>query len=125
MGSAKSPGVWAWTIVALFGSLMSCAGPKITEVPDELVGVWTTTAGDYRGRSLELRNRSVLFGTGEGSPSPDTVVEVTREPDDGETAYTIVARDQAGDDFKLHLLYDAAQSELRLKNRPEVKWTKE
>ncbi len=121
--SLRLPAVLAWTITALIGSLVSCSLQKTTEVPDELIGVWTTSADDYSGRSLELRNHSVLIGTGEGTPSPSPVVEVIQEPAVGMTAYTVVYRDLEGD-FKLHLLYDAAQRELRLKNRPQVTWTK-
>ncbi len=125
MKSLRFQAVLAWTITALLGSLVSCSGQKTTEVPDELIGVWTTTAGDYSDRSLELRYNSLLIGTGEGTPSLNLVVEVTQELAAGATAYTIAYRDLEADEFKLYLLYDAAQRELRLKNRPGVKWTKQ
>ena len=114
-----------WATAAVVGSLVSCGGQKLTEVPEELIGIWTTTATEYDGRSLELRSKYVVIGTGDGSADADPVVEVVVNRTAGTTAYTIVSSDREGDDFNLHLVYDTAQRVLYLKNRPRAKWTKQ
>lgn len=123
MRAKRHRGIGVWVIGLVLALSAGCGEPKITEVPDELIGVWTTTAIDYRDRFLEIRKDAVLFDTGEGTPSANPVIEVTQEMADDRHAYTIVCFDSEGSgEYKLHLLYDSSLQVLRLKNRPQVPW---
>ena len=46
--------------------LSVCQCGKKTAVPDDLIGVWETTAPTYADRFFEIKTDEVIFGTGEG-----------------------------------------------------------
>lgn len=109
-------------LVALLGCQDS--SHRRLDVPDDLIGVWTTSDSPYEGRSLELRRFEVLIGTGESPPQSSPVLEVTQESLDRGLGFRITCGDTEGDEFFLNLLYDPATQRLRLKNRPQVAWSR-
>ncbi len=121
MQAAPDRHLTVWAIAALIIAAVSC-GEKLSEVPRDLIGIWETEQGGYRGRILEIRQDVVRFGAGEGVADTYTVIGSTRGEADSGIAYTVVYEDSYTNQARLHVLYDPSARSLRLKNRPNVTW---
>ena len=124
MKAGKLLGIISWTSVALF-ALLGCEGEKLASSPPELIGIWTADAEGWEGRFLDIRSDSVVFGSGEDNPTPDSLVEVIQEVVDGEPSYIFVCRSLDGNEFRLPVLFEPLSRALRLKNRPRIRWYRE
>lgn len=117
----RSQRVAVWAIGLLLLVLVGC-GETLSDVPGELIGIWQTDRHGYEGRSLEIRQNLLRFGTGESEADSYTVIGSTQEEADNGIAYTIVYRDAQFDEARLHLVYHPSGKSLRLKNRPHIEW---
>lgn len=73
----------AWTLLPRGGR-----GDKT--MPDELLGVWTTTAPAYADRAMEITPTTLILHTGEGTSSVHPVRRVVRvERGAGSALYTV------------------------------------
>lgn len=117
--------VWAIIICLIVLSVCQC-GKKAT-VPDELIGVWETTAPDYADHPFEIKTNEVMFGTGEGKfdTYPITKIKIEKNREEQKTLYIIFYKNTAGQEYKFSFYYDPAnQGTIRFKNQKEMVWTK-
>ena len=117
--------VWAIIICLIVLSVCQC-GKKAT-VPDELIGVWETTAPDYADHPFEIKTNEVMFGTGEGKfdTYPITRIKIEKDLKEQKTLYIICYKNTAGQEYKFSFYYDPAnQGTIRFKNQKEMVWTK-
>jgi len=101
---------------------------KETSVPDDLIGVWKTTAPTYADRFFEIKKDEVIFGTGEGNFDTYPISEIKTEKDPREqgTLCTLYYKNIEGQEYKFFFYYDPAnQGTIRFKNQQEMIWTKE
>jgi hypothetical protein len=96
------------------------------EVPDELIGVWRSSAAGYTDRYLQLTDRGVIIGRGQAGDSESYYIETvsTEDTDDGRLVTIMYRRHSDGTRDSLSLLYDASGASLTFANQPKLRWTK-
>ena len=95
-------------------------------MPDDLVGVWKTSARKYADRSLELTKESIIFGTGEGNTDIRPITKVQKVQKDDKILYTASYKNQAGQVYKFSFYYNPADGgTVRFKNQSTIVWRKE
>jgi hypothetical protein len=52
-------------IVILFSILFGCQCSRKTTAPEDLIGVWKTSAPQYEDRFFEMKKDEIVFGTGQ------------------------------------------------------------
>ncbi len=120
-----SRGIYIPLIVLILACLAGCGsqGGEQT-LPDEVVGLWKSSAKGYEDNALELRKDAILFGVGGPEVNADGIykVEQAREPD-GRTFLKLYFTDQDGNDYDTSLYFDPkGGGSIRFKNHPEVEW---
>lgn len=112
----------------VFGLLLVLAGcgPESTKtVPDDLVGVWKTSAPKYADRPFQLTRDTITFWTGGGESYTRSVVRVTKVRENANVLYTVFyvdPADAARFEFRFAFYYDGS---IRWKNRRDVAWAKD
>lgn len=96
------------------------------EIPDELVGVWRTTAPSHATRPFEIDKRTLLFRTGDGpydySIHPIRRVDVTQH---GRETHYRVEYANNGKGFEFAFSYTAHPEEvIHLANQKDLVWKK-
>jgi hypothetical protein len=102
-------------------------GKKAT-VPEDLIGVWKTTAAPYDDRFFEIKADEVIFGTGEGNFDTYAITKIKTEKDPREqaTLYTLCYKTIERREYRFSFYYDPANhGSIRFKNQQEMVWTKE
>jgi len=89
----------------LIALLAGCGQAPSETLPDELLGVWRTSAPGYEDRSLELRTDLLFFGTGEHSAVMHPIQKVTSSDARGGRLYTIEYLMNGGDVLSVDLLH--------------------
>ncbi|MGZ6210353.1 MAG: hypothetical protein ACXWL9_09425 [Syntrophales bacterium] len=115
------------TIIIYLMVLSVCQCGKKTAVPDDLIGVWETTAPTYADRFFEIKTDEVIFGTGAGKfdTYPITKIKIEKNREEQKTLYIICYKNTAGQEYKFSFYFDPAnQGTIRFKNQKEMVWTK-
>lgn len=105
--------------------LASCGKTTYREVPETLLGRWTSSAPSYAERYLELERDRISFGTGEASPDSHLVFRVEEEPAQGQLLYTIWYRDGEGQELAFSVTLDPGRESLELPHRRQATWRRE
>jgi hypothetical protein len=116
-----------WIIILCLMVLSVCQCGRKTTVPDDLIGVWETTAPTYADRFFEIKTDEVIFGTGEErfDTYPITKIKIEKDREEQKTLYIICYKNMAGQEYKFSFYYDPAnQGTIRFKNQREMVWTK-
>lgn len=112
--------------LAILTTLLGCQPAKNTTLPDDLVGVWKTSAPKYSDRSLEFTKDSIIFGTGKGNVDTHPIANIETIREDNTILYTISHLNREGHEYTLSFYYDPANGGvIRLKNQKTIAWTKE
>ncbi len=112
--------------VLALGLLFLLGCPDVRQfVPSELRGEWTAAGDLYEGRVMTFERDKVTFdaGLGEASTYPVLGVLVERKPD--ETHYALDYVMENGGEYRLRLVYDRQERQLRLAGRRQVVWSRE
>ena len=112
---------------ALFGS--QCREPWA--VPDELVGVWRTSAPKYADCYFELTQDLMIFAN-EAHLEERSVNRISgiKKTDRGKAilytfSYEVHFEDEEGKKGKFSFYYDPSEGgSIRFKNQPRIKWRK-
>ena len=123
---------WNWKILtrifAAFFSLLiigsGCQSGQTTNIPDDMVGVWETPAEKYKDRFMEFKKDVVIFGTGEGNQSIQSIRKVNAAHDNRKDLYTVTYLDEDGTESSFSFFYDPAGGVITLKNQEEIEWKK-
>jgi hypothetical protein len=110
--------------VALILALAGCGPESSKTIPEDLIGIWKTSAPKYVGTFIELTRTTITFGAGEKGTHLYTVGKVTKVRDEGGTLYTVFYTDSGGQEYKFAFYYDPADGVLRWKNQRTVAWVK-
>ncbi len=87
-------------IFILFAGLAGCGSQTGDQtLPDEVIGLWKSSANGYEDNALELRKSAILFGVGGSEVNANGIykVEQAREPN-GRTLLKVYFTDQDGND---------------------------
>ncbi len=115
-----------WIILICLMMLFLCQCGR-TKIPEELIGVWETTAPDYADHPFEITTREVIFGTGEGTFDAYPIARIKIEEDvkEQKTLYIICYKNTARQEYKFSFYYDSTnRGAIRFKNQKEMVWTK-
>ncbi len=116
-----------WIIIVCLMVLFVCQCGRKTTIPEDLIGVWETTAPDYADHPFEIKTNEVFFGTGEESFDAYLITKMKIEKDlrEQKTLYIIYYKNTTGQEYKFSFYYDPAnQGTIRLKNQRQMVWTK-
>jgi len=114
-----------WLILAGLCLMVSGCGTKTyKEVPDQVVGVWKTTAAKYADRYFELKRSSLVFGQGGNSLTTYSVTKVIVKEQKQQALYKIEYLGSEGQPEEWEFIYDAESSVLRLKSQDFIEWRK-
>jgi len=97
-------------------------------VPDELIGIWVTDDPDYSDRPFEIKRDTVIFELGLGYFDFDVfpIANVEKIDSEERILYTIYYLIPSGIEFQFSFYYTPTNGgEIRFKNQPEMRWTKE
>jgi hypothetical protein len=114
-------------IIVYLMVLAACQGGGKAAVPDELIGVWETTAPTYADRFFEITAGEVMFGTGEEKfdTYPIKKIKIEKDFKEQKAYYIIYYKNVEGQEYKFSFYYDPAnQGTIRFKNQKEMVWTK-
>jgi hypothetical protein len=117
-----------FVILLFFILFYGCQCGKKGTLPDDLIGVWKTSAPQYADRFFEIKKDEIIFGTGEGSLKSNAIINIETEKVRGEetSLYTIQYKDQEGERYTFSFYYDPVKSGvIRFKNQTQIAWTRE
>jgi hypothetical protein len=90
-------------------------------IPAELLQVWTTDNPAYQGRSFELRDDAVVFGTGPYSFAMHFIEHVEANPVDGGIEYRLDCKDNRQETSLVRFIHTPGNpATIRMSNRNVV-----
>ncbi len=111
-------------VLALCTLILGCGTKPYLTLPDELVGVWKTSAPKYADRYFELKRDTIVFGTGGGTASRHVIDRIEEAREGYQTLYTIFYTDD-GTQYQWSFYYDPAHGKsIRLKHQASIVWTR-
>lgn len=116
-----------WIMIFGLTVLSACQPAKKMAVPENLIGVWETTAPTYADRFFEIKTDEVIFSTGEKTfdTYPISKMRIEKDRKEQKTLYIICYKNAAGQEYKFSFFHDPAnQGTIRFKNQNEMVWTK-
>ena len=117
--------IWIIIGIVIFVALLVFFPKKPTPLPDELVGVWTTSQPKYADRYLDLTKATIIFGTGKESIDTNFISNVEKTPHDETILYTVYFHRVGGPEDKVSFYYDAGNGAIiRFKNQKHIEWKK-
>lgn len=119
--------VGIFLILVIFVSLIGCLpwGPEA--VPNELIGVWKTSAPKYKDCSIELTRDYIIFTNSHLGAYVDTnfVLRMKKVRERGYFLCTIRYENIREQRYDFSFYYDPTKGGvIRLKNRIDVEWKK-
>ncbi len=107
-------------LVAFWG----CQLVQNKAVPDDLVGVWETSALKYKNRIMEFKKEIVIFGTGDGNRSIHPIRKVKTVHQGKKSLYTVYYLGQGGGEYSFSFFYDPGDDVITFKNQMTIQWKK-
>jgi len=111
-------------VFLLLLAVVGCGPESSKTVPEDLIGVWKTSAPKYADTFIELTRTTITFGAGEKGMHLRSVVKVTKVREEGGLLYTIFYTDPDGQEYTFAFYYDPADGGLRWKNQRTIAWMK-
>jgi hypothetical protein len=107
-------------------ALLGCEIWKNKAIPEELLGVWTTSAPRCEDCLLVIKDGVIIFQNGISYIDINYIKDIKKFPENGKTLYIIYYDDIEGVDNKLSLFHSktAGGGVIRFKNQRKVKWTR-
>ena len=99
-----------------------------TGAPNELVGVWKTSAPNYTDRFLIIDTATITFGIGGGNIEIYTIkkLKMKEAPAERSVLYTIYYDNEEGDEYTFAFYYSPeGGGAIRLKHQRHIVWKKE
>ena len=109
-------------LILFFG----CQAKENRTVPDELVGVWRTSAPKYEDCYLELTKDLIIFVNENFLQNMDANSIYKVKKDDKDLLYTIYYKNDEGLKYQFSFYYDPSEGGvIRFKHQTQIEWTKE
>lgn len=94
-------------------------------VPPQLRGIWVAESALYEGRVMEIGRHEITFDSGTGEVSTHPVVGVFTERLEDTTRFALDYGMDNGGEYRLHLIVDHTNGQLRWTARKQVVWHRE
>ncbi len=111
-------------LILFFG----CQAKENKTVPDELVGVWRTSAPKYEDCYLELTKDLIIFVNENILQNMDanSIYKIKKADKDKNILYTIYYKNDEGLKYQFSFYYDpSGGSVIKFKHQTQIEWTKE
>ena len=98
------------------------------EIPDELAGVWRTSAPKYKDCFFDLNEHLIIFANGHLLENIDVnfISKIKNTHMGSQVLYIIYYENLENQEFKLSFYYDPSNGGvIRFKNQEKIKWWKE
>ena len=110
---------------AIFATFFACHTGKNTTVPDDLVGIWRTSAPKYADRFFEITKDSIIFAIGEGNADIHPIEDIDEIREEKNILYTISYLIE-GQQNRFSFHYDPTNDGvIRFKNQIQYAWRKD
>ena len=115
-----------WVLIAaLFLTLWSGCQSGKTATPDELIGVWRTSAQKYKDRFFKITSNRIIFSAGEDANSYYPIREIQKDNEGDQTIYTITYFNGEGQQYKFSFYYKSENGgTITFKNQRLFTWQK-
>ena len=113
-------------VLILIGASMFvfCTG-KHSDIPEALIGKWTTTESRYEDRFFEITKETLIYGLGGDKQDVYSISNLERDLVGNQLLYSISFKNKKGFKFKRSFYYEPANGGvIRSKNQKNVEWTK-
>ncbi|NIO11734.1 MAG: hypothetical protein GTO40_28415 [Deltaproteobacteria bacterium] len=112
-------------IIGLFVlSFLGCVPEKEIIVPDELIGLWSTSASRYADRHFEFTKNMLIFKVGDEETGVHKIKELERSGDGNATWYTVTYL-SLGEKYKFSFsYYPANDGIITIVNQANVQWAR-
>jgi hypothetical protein len=111
--------------IPLLATTLGCQSGDGKTAPDNIIGVWKTSDSKYAGRYIEIKNDTIIFGTGGDTFQLHAIADVDASHERNSTLYTISHINHHGQRYEFAFYYDPDNNGMmRLKNRRHIIWTR-
>jgi len=114
-------------VLSTFSLLFGCQPREPTAIPDELLGVWKTSAPKYKRCFFEITKDSITFVNRDSLEGHDinTIVKIEITKVEKQILFTIHYKKMKGEEYKFSFYYDMSEGgTIRFKNQKEIEWRK-
>jgi hypothetical protein len=126
-GVERMKSTWIVLALAIFISFFGCQSKKVSTFPDEVLGVWRTSAPKYQDCFVELAKNLIIFAnlTAIDNIQINCIQEIEEIRKGKRLLYIIHYEDAKGQEYKFPLYYDPSKGGvIRFKNQQQIEWTK-
>lgn len=119
--------VTACLLVAIFTLSLGCSRGERKAVPDELIGVWKTSATKYKNCAFELTRDYVVFVNEDvaGHVQMNSILRTEKIAHNGQILYTVHAQNIHGQKSVFAFFHDPSEDgAIRFKNQKQIVWRK-
>jgi hypothetical protein len=122
-GRSSLVGMLSVVLLALLAVVLhtSLAPQRSEELPDEILGTWTTTDPRYAETVLDIGRTTLVFGTVDNGSTSHTIERVDQEDFDLAKLYTVHYSDEGGLN-ELSFFYLPIDNVIRFKNQRSLAW---
>ena len=114
--------------LAILASFLVCQLKENNEIPDELAGVWRTSAPKYKDCFFDLNEHLIIFGNGHLLENVDVnfISKIKNTHMGRQLLYIIYYENLQNQEFKLSFYYDPSNGGIiRFKNQEKIEWRRE
>ena len=115
----------AMLVVILVTGLTWALWPRDVEIPDGMLGLWTTDEPAYADRSFRFTTTTLTIHTGPLDSIVHPIARVTAKGDESGAAYTVYYS-YFGEQYEFQFEYgELPEPTIKLLNQQEMTWTKQ
>jgi len=98
---------------------------KNKDIPEILIGKWTTSASGYEDRFIEITKETVVYGLGGDEKDVYFISNLETNPEGNKLLYTISFKNKDGLEFTRSFYYDPENGgTIQFKHQGHITWRK-
>jgi hypothetical protein len=98
---------------------------KNKDIPENLIGKWTTSAPGYEDRFIEITKETFVYGLGGDKKDVYFISNLETNPERNKLLYTISFKNKDGLEFTRSFYYDSENGEaIKFKHQEHIQWRK-
>ncbi len=112
--------------LAIFVSFFGCQLKEPATLPDELLGVWKTSAPKYKDCFFQLTKDAITFANRDlDNIDVNSILKIEKIHKEKGILYTIHYENREGQECKFFFYYDPSKGDaIRFKNQEGIEWRK-
>lgn len=118
-----------WILIPVFILVAVCLfmffTKKNKDVPEILIGKWTTSEPRYEDRFFEITKETFTYGIGGDKEDINFISSIEKSLEGNSILYTINYKNKDGSGFTRSFYYTANGDVITFKNQKDIEWTKE